>query len=405
MCQRFSRPSRRCGVGGYTSAVSSVIEQSPWPSHRWTAFRRALRDWYVREHRPLAWRPAPGQRGEPYAVLVSEAMLQQTQVATVEPYFDRFMKRFATVESLAAADEADVLHVWQGLGYYRRARHLHRAAKMIVDEHGGRMPSTADALIHLPGVGRYTAGAIASIAFGERTPILDGNVARVLARLFGIDASIDEPATKAALWSLAERVVAGRLAAGDLNQAMMELGARRCTPRGPKCPRCPVRGFCAAAQAGRAEQLPVRSGRRAPKAVTHRVIAVQRGRRWLFERRGDVGLWAGMWQMPTFEGGAQEPGAGRNAAEPRRFAAESFVAERFGVDLGEARAVGRFEHVTTHRRIAFVVHRAMVHGGRLRSGAGVWRTLDAADDLPMSNAQRRVVQMVAASAQVGCSIA
>ena len=308
-------------------------------------------------------------------------MLQQTQVATVEAYFDRFIRRYASVRALARADEAQVLHAWQGMGYYRRARNLHRAARMIVEDFSGRVPDTVADLMKLPGVGRYTAGAIASIAFGKREPILDGNVARVMARLFAIEQPIDEAKIRAVLWTLAQQVVEGRPHPGDMNQAMMELGALVCTPKSPNCLTCPVRRYCAAVEANRADELPHRTQRKAPEAVVHRIIAVQRGDHWLFEQRGDSGLWSGMWQLTTREDGPAD-------------SMTQWIARRFGLRIARPQIVGRFEHITTHRRIAFEAYRARVTGGRLRARSGQWRRLDQLDDLPLSNAQRKAIQLL-----------
>ncbi|MEX0744483.1 MAG: A/G-specific adenine glycosylase, partial [Phycisphaeraceae bacterium] len=265
--------------------------------------RRALRRWYVANHRALPWRTPPNGGAvppDPYHVLVSEAMLQQTQVATVVAYFERFIAAFPTVEALATADEQQVLRHWQGLGYYRRARHLHAAARRIAADHAGRVPDTVDALLALPGVGRYTAGAVASIAFDRRAPILDGNVARVLARWFAVDELIDQPAGRATLWRLAERVLPQR-SVGDFNQALMELGALVCTPSAPKCDTCPVASLCDAKRAERVAELPRRSPRKVPRAVRHVVAAVERDGRYLFEQRPGDGLWSNMWQLPTHE--------------------------------------------------------------------------------------------------------
>ena len=347
-------------------------------------FRGALLRWYGRAHRAMPWRAAPGGRANAYHVLVSEAMLQQTQVATVIDYFRRFVARFPTLADLAAADEQDVLRLWQGLGYYRRARNLHRAARLIVEQHGGRVPDTAETLRKLPGVGRYTAGAIASIAFGRREPLVDGNVARVLARLFAIDSPIDDPATRDRLWVIAAALAPDRKHhPGDFNQAMMELGATVCLPRGPRCAQCPVRRYCAAHAAGRTEELPIASARRKPTAVRHHIFAIERDGRFLFRQRGDEGLWAGLWEMPTWE-------------KPETRNSKPLMESELGITIGEAQRIGRFTHVTTHRLITFELHVAQATGGRLRRGAGRWRRLDDVDDLPLANPQRRAITMLQA---------
>src|SRR6266545_8115268 len=217
-------------------------------------FRSRLLSWCDRDRRDLPWRlpidAPPDARLDPYHVLVSELMLQQTQVSTVVPYFHRFIARFPKVQALARADEQDVLRLWQGLGYYSRARNLHAAAKKVVHELHGRFPRTAQELRRLPGVGRYTAGAIASIAFDEPAPAVDGNVARVFCRLHG-----HESETQEEWWTCAAKLVAGPRP-GDFNSAMMELGAMVCTPKAPKCMLCPVAEHCEALAGGMQEKLP-----------------------------------------------------------------------------------------------------------------------------------------------------
>lgn len=359
------------------------------------AIRRDLLRWYARHRRDLPWRAGTpsalaGDTPDPYHVLVSEAMLQQTQVATVIDYFQRFVAEFPTVHALAAADEQRVLRAWQGLGYYRRARHLHAAAKAIVERHAGAVPVNAEALATLPGVGPYTAGAIASIAFGQHAPILDGNVARVFARLFAIDQPIDATPTRQRLWALAADFAKGPNP-GDANQALMELGATVCTPRSPRCLTCPVRTHCRAADRGQADQLPAKLPRRKATAVTHVVLAIPRPRNrkpqapaYLFEQRDDHGLWAGMWQMPTCE----DPDAQRDLP--------AWLACRHGLRVATLQELTTFTHATTHRTITFRVLLAPNPTGRLstKGPPRQWATLDALDPLPLANPQRRIVTLL-----------
>lgn len=350
--------------------------------------RRALLAWYGRHQRKLPWRASGEEIPDPYRVLVSEAMLQQTQVATVVDYFTRFTSRFPTVQSLADADEQEVLRAWQGLGYYRRARNLLRAARQIVAQHSGRVPDNVDQLQGLPGVGRYTAGAVASIAYHQPAPILDGNVARVLSRLYAIEQPIDQPRTKDRLWSLAQALVP-RTRPGDFNQALMELGALVCLPRSPRCDSCPLTRYCHAKKLAMTDRLPVRLPRRPPRPVAHHVLAIERRGRYLFLPRADTGLWAGTWQMPTVEQPLRPPLTNRLT---------QWASEHLGLEIEPPRRGDRFVHQTTHRTIRFEVWATSVKRGGVRRGSGAWRRLDQLDDLPMANPQRRIVDLLTATA-------
>jgi A/G-specific adenine glycosylase len=259
--------------------------------------RTHLLAWYDGARRTLPWRALPGGWPDPWAVLVSEIMLQQTTVATVGPRFGPFLARFPTPGAMAASPLDDVLHAWQGLGYYRRARGLHASAVAIADRHGGQVPATAAALRELPGIGPYTAAAVAAIAFGEAVVPIDGNVARVLARLLAHDAVLTpakaEVQPAAAALAHAER-------AGDLAQALMELGALVCTPRRPACGGCPWAFACRALAAGRAAELPARAAK-TPRPTRHAVAMLIRDAagRLCLRRRPDQGLLAGLIELPT----------------------------------------------------------------------------------------------------------
>jgi A/G-specific adenine glycosylase len=257
--------------------------------------RRSLLAWYRRHRRPLPWRATR----DPYRIWVSEVMLQQTQVATARPYYRAFLRRFPTLRSLARAREEQVLAVWSGLGYYRRARHLRAAARRVMVEHGGRLPRDPRAFRSLPGVGRYTAGAVLSIAFDRPLPALDGNVARVLARLFGVRASVRNPHGAKRLWALAGSLVPMRRP-GEWNQALMELGALVCAPRAPHCPSCPVRDACRAHRLGAPEAFPPALPRARLEHVRRAVAWIERGGRVLMVRRAGPQL-AGLWEPPGVE--------------------------------------------------------------------------------------------------------
>ena len=293
--------------------------------------RRALRAWYRVARRDLPWR----RTRDPYAIWISEVMLQQTRVETVIPYYARFLDALPTVSALAEAPIDRVLALWSGLGYYRRARLLHRGAQQIAREHRGALPRDANALAEIAGIGRYTAGAIASIAFGERAPIVDGNVARVLSRFDAREEDPASPAGKRALWARAEEL-ASCDAPGDLNQALMELGATICTPKTPSCAACPIARACAARAKGIQSELP-RVGKRAkPKRASLRAFVVEaRGAIAMGKRRAD-GLYGGLWEPPMLEKTAR-------AAAP------------FGLEISAFDSRGTVEHVLTHRRLAIDV--------------------------------------------------
>lgn len=258
------------------------------------ALRRHLLAWYDRSHRPLPWRADR----DPYRIWVSEVMLQQTTVAAVVPYFERFLAAFPTVRELAEADEQHVLRLWQGLGYYRRARHLLAAARKLVDDHGGILPDDPDVWAELPGIGRYILGAVLSQAFDRRLPIVEANSLRVLSRWFASPLDPREGEGKKWVWAAAEAVLP-RERVGDFNQAVMELGALVCTPDNPKCDACPVRNQCAARKLGLQAVIPPKAARK--ELVTVREVAVvlrDDNRLLLCRRPPDADRWANMWELP-----------------------------------------------------------------------------------------------------------
>ena len=268
-------------------------------------FSKALLDWFDEHGRKdLPWQREP----TPYRVWVSEIMLQQTQVAVVVPYFERFMARFPTLDDLAQAPLDAVLALWSGLGYYARARHLHRAAMLIRERHCGDFPTALAGVAALPGIGRSTAGAVLSLALGQRHPILDGNVKRVLARCFGVAGWPGQTTVQAELWRLAERLTpAARVDA--YNQAMMDLGATLCTRARPACDRCPVTAHCVARRQGLQAQLPTpKPSRRLPERATLMILARDPRGAVLLERRPPTGIWGGLWSLP-------ETGAERDPAD------------------------------------------------------------------------------------------
>jgi A/G-specific adenine glycosylase len=255
--------------------------------------KRKLLDWFDRNARPLPWR----RDRDPYRIWVSEVMLQQTTVAAVAPRFEQFLERFPDVRSLAAADEQDVLKVWEGLGYYSRARNLHRAARTLVGEHGGELPDDPAVWAKLPGVGRYILGAILSQAFDRRLPIVEANTKRVLCRLFAQAGDVTSAPVQQWLWETAESVLPKKRV-GDFNQALMELGALVCTPKAPDCPKCPLKADCLARREGIQERIPQKPGRPATVEVREVCVVVRHGGRVLLARRPAGGRWANMWELP-----------------------------------------------------------------------------------------------------------
>ncbi len=314
-------------------------------------------------------------------------MLQQTRALTVIPYYERFLALFPDVARLARAEPDAVLGAWAGLGYYSRARNLQRAARVVVEEHGGRLPETASALRALPGIGRYTAGAVASIAFDRPEPVVDGNVARVLARWFGIREPVRGAAAQRRLWQAAEALVRGP-SPGDLNQALMELGATVCTPRAPRCPACPIASGCVARRSGHPETLPVRGARRAPREVEAVAALLVRRSRALAVRRPPHGLLGGLWELP---GGDLHPGEAPDAGLRR------LLRERVGLRALRPRAAGLVEHAFTHRRLRLHLYRCDTGSGRVRLAgfdAHRWLAPEALRRLPHGAVTRKALALL-----------
>jgi A/G-specific adenine glycosylase len=367
-------------------------DQSEANEDRDHAIAHEIEAWFAHSARPLPWRlrtsrtRRPGlARRDAWASLVSEVMLQQTQVNRVLERFEGFMARFPTPEAMARAEEDDVLAAWRGMGYYSRARRLHAAAQAITRDHVGVVPSALDELRSLPGIGRYTAGAIASMVFGQRTPLVDGNVQRVLMRIAGQELPLGSREADTWTWERAGSLVEAARDAGVFNEGLMELGATVCTPRSPRCDECPVAEDCLAKREGRQDELPLPKERAARKEVHHACLLVtDPGGRVLLERRSAAGLWARMFQPPTLE--SDQP------------AAAARVASRLDAELGEPELLSRFTHQTTHRTVRFAVWSAGVvdepTADRLAFGDRVWATpedVGPAGRLAMSNAHRRVL--------------
>lgn len=345
-----------------------------------------LLNWFDRHAADLPWRRSVN----PYHIWLSEIMLQQTQVNTVIPYYERFLERFPTVRDLAEAEQDDLMKQWEGLGYYRRARNLQAAAQQVVNEYDNVIPITAEELQKLKGIGRYTAGAIASIAFGEHVPVLDGNVIRVFSRLFNIEDDVRQAATKTQLWKIAghlmDEVPAGK--AGDYNQALMELGRTICRPRNPLCQVCPVTDYCVARAHGVETERPVKS-RKAPTPhydVTCGLIRDQQGE-LLIARRPDDALLGGLWEFP---GGKQEAGESLEDCLARE------LAEELGIQVYVNDLFTQVQHAYTHFRITLYAFNCEFKpaGGPPECYACTdwrWVSEDELDTFAFSKADRKVI--------------
>lgn len=341
------------------------------------AARRRLAAWYAGARRDLPWR----RTRDPYRVWVSEVMLQQTRVEVAVPYYRRFVARFPDVAALAAAERSEVLALWSGLGYYGRARRLHAAARQIVDG-GGKFPGNVAALSRLPGVGGYTAAAVASIAFGEPVAVLDGNVERVGARLLALDGDPKRAASRRRLEAVARELL-DPSRPGVSNQALMELGATVCTPRAPRCGECPLRSACRAHRRGEVEAYPRPRARRSPVRVDVTAALVRLdGRVLLVRREEDATLLGGTWELPWVESGAE---------------AAAGLARRYGGDWELARRIGTVRHAITHRDIRLELWEA-----RLASRAGVGEGIEAGwfeperiPDLPSSSLLAKALGLLA----------
>ena len=341
---------------------------------------RALVQWFRASRRDLPWR----QNRDPYRIWLSEVMLQQTQVATVIPYYEKFLRHFPTVDALAAADEAQVFALWAGLGYYSRARNLLRGARAVVAEHGGLFPSTADGLRALPGIGPYTAGAVASIAFGRPAPIVDGNVARVFARVYAIATAPKAASTQAVLWKLARAWVETGEAPGDVNQGLMELGATVCTRSSPRCGACPLRAHCNAFDTQRTDRFPVPDVRRSPVELRWLSTIVENARSGsVYLVAADRGRWwRGLRDFPRAEL------SGGESARERAFR----VAEALGAD--DVEPLGTVKHAVTHHRIVVEPFRMRLDDSDRRPLAalppGEWIATDALDAARLTGLARKI---------------
>ena len=354
------------------------------PDSRWRqSLRRRLLTWFQAHGRDLPWR----RTRDLYHVWVSEIMLQQTQVATVIPFFQRFITRFPNITSLASADADEVLRLWEGLGYYRRARNLHRAAKQLVQDHDAQFPEDVSAARALPGIGRYTAGAILSIGRDQRLPILEANTVRVLSRLLAFHGIPSEKTGQQLLWSFSESLLP-RKRVGDLNQSLMELGSEICVPRTPNCTSCPVHMLCAAHRQGVQSLIPASKRRPPIENVTEAAIVIQRGSRVLLRRHGDQERWAGLWDFPRFSATPGNPVIGGQELIDNAH-------QLTGLKIEPLQHLTTIQHGVTRFRITLQCHLARYVSGRKQGNHLCWREPDQLEQLPLNVTGRKIGRLVA----------
>jgi A/G-specific adenine glycosylase len=391
---------------------------SAYPKETDLGWRRRLRSrvlrWYDNHGRKLPWR----ESADPYRIWISEIMLQQTTVAAVVPYFERFLERFPDVQSLAAAEQEHVLKLWEGLGYYSRARNLHKAAGMIVDTLDGRFPESSEELKQLPGIGPYTAGAISSFAFNQPAAILEANTLRLFSRLIALEIDPRGAEGQKKLWKFAGWIVS-RTRAADFNQAVMDIGSQVCRPVDPGCRKCPLLASCKAYEAGLQHQIPLEKKKTEITDVVEVSIAVRRENRFLLRQRSENERWAGLWDFVRFEipqdvgEGIQVPGKKRIKAsvlpgqqslfgaellEPKYVVPASIrqqVEEQTGLLISSYQTVAQIRHAVTRYRIRLLCLDCAADGGRLRRGSGYkWCSTRQLTELPLSTTGRQFADLL-----------
>jgi A/G-specific adenine glycosylase len=364
------------------------LDGMQWPDARWKQqLRRRLKNWFARHARDLPWR----QTRDLYRIWVSEVMLQQTQVATVIPYYDAFLRTFPTLTALAAARQHEVLRCWEGLGYYRRARQLHEAARRVVAEHRGKMPEDIDLLKRLPGIGRYTAGAILSIGRDQRQPILEANTLRLFSRLIAYQ---DDPRSadgQRTLWDFALRILPRR-DVGRFNQALMELGSEICTPRQPRCDACPVSTLCPTHRHGLQGQIPVPARRPVYEDLHELAVVVWRGDRILLRQCRETERWAGLWDFPRFpiQLGSEVPVERQLVEGTLRLT---------GIEVRPGTRLMRLKHGVTRYRITLDCYQAEYQRTRQAALPGElgrmdWIFATAVDQYPLSVTGRKLSRLL-----------
>ena len=337
-----------------------------------------LLQWFRKQGRDLPWR----RNRNAYRIWISEIMLQQTQVDTVIPYYRRFLQAFPTVEVLAKADLSNVLKIWEGLGYYSRARHLHQAAKRIVGQFNGRIPDRLNDLLSLPGIGRYTAGAILSIAHNKEAPILDGNVKRVLSRVYAISTPLRDPKAENVLWTLSESLIP-KGHAGSFNEALMDLGATVCTPKKPSCSLCPLRNLCRAKAIGNPERYPTKAKKKKIPHVNGVSAVIERDGKVLLHQRPPSGFSGGLWEFPNWRVQGQK--------NPSRSLVK-WVKDEKHLRVTVKGRIGIFEQTYSHFKLTLQVYRCQALDGK---NPDRWVAMRNLGHFPMSRIHRRIACTIA----------
>lgn len=349
-----------------------------------TTFASDLVRWYRESHRDLPWR----NTRDPYAIWLSEIMLQQTQVRTVIDYYHRFLERYPTIAALAAAPSDDVLKQWEGLGYYARCRNLHKAAQMLVENNAGQFPQSIEEVEALPGIGRSTAGAILTFGYGQKHPLLDGNVKRVLSRLADVNASIEQAATLKILWGISKTLLLETDSPYEYNQAIMELGATVCLPREPRCLLCPVQHHCQAFATGTQHERPVKAASKQTPHFTIGVGVIWNNDQILIQQRPPEGLLGGLWEFP---GGKHEP--------PERIedTVRREIKEELGIQVRMGEAIIQVKHAYSHFKITLHAYHCYYEAGEVRpTSCQAWRWVapEQLTDYAFPKANKTVLQQV-----------
>ncbi|MGZ3514921.1 MAG: A/G-specific adenine glycosylase, partial [Thermodesulfobacteriota bacterium] len=312
-------------------------------------------------------------------IWVSEIMLQQTQVTTVLPYYQKFLKSFPTLRHLARADLSKVLKIWEGLGYYSRARNLHHASQIVLNHYHGRIPNTLEELANLPGIGRSTAGAILSFAFNKDEAILDGNAKRVLSRLFAVSASSEKRKTENTLWQISESLIP-KGSSNPFNQALMDLGSMICTPRDPSCPECPLRTLCKGRRSGEPERFPPKIPKKKIPHVEAVCAVIWKKRKVLLNQRPPTGLLGGLWEFPNWKSESKS-----------QLSLKGVLKKEMGMNVDVKESIGTFRHTFSHFKLTLHVYHCQHVNGK---GKGRWIAARNLHLLPMSKIHRRIAESI-----------